>query len=163
MGDVDALVKKLDVEPVLPEQLINDLSKKAGKEVVREIKTRLNQNIFRKIILHIYSNTCCVTGLNIPQLNIASHIVPWSENEKSRLDPTNGLCLSATYDAAFDKNLISLDDKYRIIVSKQIKHFYKNETVDIYFKNFEGRQILLPKKYQPSQSYLANHRAFGEF
>ena len=76
------------------------------------MKVRSNQHVFRKMILNIYNQSCCITGLNIPEVNRASHIIPWSEDQTIRLDPRNGLCLSATYDAAFDKYLISLDDDY---------------------------------------------------
>lgn len=44
------------------------------------------------------------------------------------MDPRNGLLLSATYDAAFDRNLISLDDYYRLILSKDLEDGYTSES-----------------------------------
>lgn len=134
-----------------------------GKEELRTVKQRCNQNVFRKIILKVYDSKCCVTGLNIPELNIASHIVPWAEDKDIRLDPCNGLCLSATYDRAFDKNLISLDSDYRLIVSRDIKEFYTSQVVKDYFLAKEGETILLPKLYKPSEDYLKRHRSRGSF
>ncbi|CAA0096424.1 Uncharacterised protein [BD1-7 clade bacterium] len=134
-----------------------------GEDVVRQTKVRLNQNVFRKMILGIYDNACCITGLNIPEINRASHIVPWAEDAKKRLDPSNGLCLSATYDAAFDRNLISLDDDYRLIVSKEISDHYTNQSVSEYFLSKEGQVISLPSRFLPDKRCLEKHRDRGDF
>jgi putative restriction endonuclease len=101
--------------------------------------------------------------MNIPEVNRASHIVSWAEDPSKRLDPSNGLYLSATYDAAFDKHLISLDDDYRIILSSGIKDHYTNESVTDYFVKKEGHKINLPSSYQPNKKYLAKHRSLGHF
>lgn len=110
------------------------------------------------MVLANYGNKCCVSGLNIPQLLRASHIVPWAENKNHRMDPENGLCLSATYDAAFDKHLISFDDDYRMIVSKEIKDYYTNEAANEYFGKYEGKPLLLPERFLPSKKLLEKHR-----
>jgi len=81
---------------------------KDGKEKERLIKTRVNQSLFRKIVLATYNNKCCITGLAQPELLIASHIVPWSKNESIRLSPMNGLCLNALHDKAFNSGFISI-------------------------------------------------------
>jgi predicted restriction endonuclease len=53
-----------------------------------------------------------------PALLRASHIVPWSDcNDEQRLDVHNGLLLSALWDAAFDKGLISFMDDGKLCVS----------------------------------------------
>jgi predicted restriction endonuclease len=50
------------------------------------------------------------------------HIVPWSKsNDHERLDVNNGLLLSPTYDALFDKYLITFDNKGKIQLSDQIE------------------------------------------
>jgi len=146
-----------------PTYLLNGIDKHEGRDVVREVKTRTNQNVFRKMILKIYNNSCCVTGLNIPEINIASHIVPWVDNKHIRLDPANGLCLSATYDAAFDKHLFSLDEGYRIILSNNINDFYTSASVNEYFIKKQGMKINLPSNYLPKQSYLEVHRNNCDF
>ncbi len=164
-GDESAVVEKLDRQITYPKFLLEGLDKKQGKEVVRNVRVRVNQDVFRKMMLKIYNESCCITGLNIPELNRASHIIPWSDDDGTsiRLDPRNGLCLSATYDAAFDKNLISLDDDYRIIVSKNITDHYKSEIVKEYFLSKQGQKITLPSSYPPQQEYLAVHRDGGRF
>jgi putative restriction endonuclease len=62
--------------------ILNGLDGLKGEEKVREIKTRINQNVFRQIVLSNYSNTCAISGIDIPELLIASHILPWSQYEK---------------------------------------------------------------------------------
>lgn len=130
------------------------------KGTEREIKTkqRIGQNIFRAILLDLYDSKCCLTGIDIPEVLRASHIISWAENVKTRLNPENGLCLSATYDAAFDKYLISFDENYRMILSPIIKEAYTSTAFQTYFRDFEGKQINLPQTYKPSQEYLAKHR-----
>jgi putative restriction endonuclease len=157
------LASKLELEIDYPKRLLADYTQREGKDIIREVKTRSGQRVFRKMVLQIYSGSCCITGLNIPEVNRASHIVPWAENEISRLDPSNGLCLSATYDAAFDRNLISLDDDYRIIVSIDIKDHYTSHSVEEHFLKKEGNKITIPNAYKPQLIYLDKHRKAGNF
>ena len=131
---------------------------KEGKDKVTETRARIGQSYFRRMVLANYDGKCCVTGLNIPQTLRASHIVGWAEDRRHRMNPENGLCLSATYDAAFDKHLISFDEDYRMIVSKEIKEYYTNETTKEYFSDFEGKPIILPMRFMPSQKLLEKHR-----
>ncbi len=162
-GDELELTKSLNLSLNYPDYLLEGYTDKQGEEVIRSVRTRTNQNVFRKMILSIYNQSCCITGLNIPQINRASHIIPWAADESKRLDPTNGLCLSATYDAAFDRCLISLDDEYRLILSREIHEFSTKECVKEYFIKKEGVEINLPYKFKPNKEYLAKHRASGEF
>lgn len=133
---------------------IND----TGTEKEVRFKRRIGQDIFRAILLEIYSYKCCVTGIDIPDVLRASHIIPWSENKATRLNPENGLCLSATYDAAFDKHLISFDENYKLILSPFLKEEYSSDAFKKYFLNLEGKKIELPSKYIPSQQFLEKHR-----
>ena len=121
-------------------------------------KYRIGQDIFRALLLRNYHQRCCLTGIDIPEVLRASHIIPWSENVTNRLNPENGLCLSATYDAAFDKHLISLDEDYRLVLSSMIKEYYTSEAFKVHFLKFEGRRIELPEMYLPSLQFLNKHR-----
>lgn len=126
-------------------------------ESYAEIHKRIGQDVFRTILLEIYNGQCCVCGLNIKELLRASHILPWSDHKKERLDPENGLCLSATYDVAFDRHLISFDNEYRMVVSRYIRDFYTNETAKEYFERYEGQKLIMPNKYYPNKEYLSQH------
>lgn len=143
-------------------ELVSDkdlnVSTKEGKDVVRRVKARVNQDFFREMILLDYETQCCVTGLNVPQVLRASHIVGWAEDKESRLNPANGLCLSATYDAAFDWHLISFDEDYRMIFSPALKEYYSNAAFKTQFFAFEGRRLSFPKRFRPNQVFLEKHR-----
>lgn len=162
-GPEEDLPESLERDLSFPEGLLEGLDKKEGLDVVRQTKTRANQGAFRRIVLHLYRGRCCVTGLEIPQINRASHIIPWAEDKSKRLDPRNGLCLSATYDAAFDKHLISLDEDYRLILSRNLKDHYDGKGFHEVFVEKEGSTIELPERYRPDLSFLATHRSRGAF
>lgn len=131
---------------------------KEGGDVVVTTRARLGQSYFRKMVMANFDNKCCVTGLNVPQILRASHIVAWADDKRHRMDPENGLCLSATYDAAFDQHLITFDEKYRMVVSEYIQHFYTNATAKEYFDSYEGKVITMPKLYLPNKKLLEKHR-----
>jgi len=125
---------------------------KEGKETFRLVKTRANQSFFRDAVLSSYSASCCLTGINIPELLVASHIIPWSEDTKNRLNPQNGLCLNSLHDKAFDRGLISFDENYRLILSTEIKRKRIK-----YFSDLEGHQLTLPNKFLPKLEFLEYH------
>ncbi len=86
------------------------------------VTSRVGQGAYRKRIIHRWEYKCAVTNFNKLDILIASHIVPWSKaTDHERLDVNNGLLLSPTYDALFDKHLITFDNKGKIILSDQIE------------------------------------------
>lgn len=129
-----------------------------GEEVVRETKTRIGQDFFRKMLLQNYKGKCSVTGLDVPEVLRASHIVAWKDDKANRMNPENGILLSATYDAAFDKHLISFDEDYRMIVSRAIKEHYTSDAANVYFISKEGLRLELPSIHSPNQDFLQKHR-----
>ena len=134
-----------------------DLTGKQGEVRVREVKTRVNQHLFRRIVLNNYSNTCAISGINQNELLRASHIIPWSENEKERLNPQNGLCLSSLYDAAFDKFLIAVDDNFKVVISPLLKKKANEPFYESFFGKFENQQIREHNKYEPNRDFLKWH------
>ena len=128
-----------------------------GESKVREVKTRVNQNIFRQIVLANYSGKCAFSGIDIPDLLVASHIIPWSKNEKERLNPENGICLSSLYDKAFDKGLIGLKLDYSIIFSERLKKNMSKIYFNQYFSHLDKKVISLPEKYFPNKAFLEFH------
>ncbi len=137
-----------------------DLTKE-GKDVEAETKRRKGQDYFRRMILANYSGRCALTGINIPQLLLASHIIPWAEKsfKSDRLNPCNGICLSALYDKAFDKGLITFSpDDYSVVLSSALREYETQEYYDKYFGCIAGQKIKTPLEYAPSSDFLAYHR-----
>ena len=87
------------------------------------VTSRVGQGAYRKRIIHRWEYKCAVTNFNKLDILIASHIVPWSKaTDHERLDVNNGLLLSPTYDALFDKHLITFDNKGKIQLSDKIEN-----------------------------------------
>ncbi len=82
-------------------------------DVERLVVQRIGQDIFRARLMDYWQGRCPLTGISDPALLRASHIIPWSdcETDAERLDVHNGLLLSALWDAAFDRALVTFDDE----------------------------------------------------
>jgi putative restriction endonuclease len=131
---------------------------KIGTTKERMVKVRVNQTIFRKMILATYNNKCCITGISNSELLVASHIVEWSKDEKNRLNPMNGLALNALHDKAFDAGLITVDaDTYKIKISSLLKKKDVSPSMKNNFADFDGKIISLPDKFLPGREFLKVH------
>jgi 5-methylcytosine-specific restriction protein A len=116
------------------------------------VTSRVGQGAYRKRIIHRWEYKCAVTEFDKLDILIASHIKPWSDsNDNERLDVHNGLLLSPTYDALFDRHLISFENNGNIILSDKIEH-----------QAFEKIRVSGKEKIknlsQFNFSYLDNHR-----
>lgn len=129
-----------------------------GENKVREVKVRVNQSVFRQIVLANYTGKCAVTGIDIPELLVASHIIPWAENNHERLNPANGICLSTHFDTAFDKGLIAFDEQYKLQLSRRLKEYTTRTYYQQWFQQFEGKALIKPAKYLPRHEFLEWHR-----
>lgn len=126
-------------------------------ETTREalIDARLGQGKFRQDLIQRFGRACAVTGCSFLPLLRASHIKPWSESTNAeRLDPDNGLLLTANLDALFDRGLISFSDKGELIRSQQLPYDVLAHL---------GPLTKLPLSLSAEQrGYLKHHRArFG--
>jgi putative restriction endonuclease len=138
-------------------ELLFDIKDLKGETKIREVKTRVNQSVFRLMVLANYNRQCAITGIDIPDLLFASHIIPWAANEQERLNPENGICLSALYDKAFDKGLIGINANYEVVLSVNLQ---KNKGKDYFVKYFapiEKVKLQMPQKYLPKQEFLEWH------
>lgn len=120
-------------------------------------KQRAHQAFFREAILSRYDETCCVTGLRIRECLIASHIVPWSVDEEHRADPTNGLCLSSTFDRLFDAGLVTISDDLSVFVSGLLLQTKVSSTREL-ICTYHGKPMIRPRRFMPSAERLSWHR-----
>lgn len=129
-----------------------------GAERISQVKQRVNQTFFRNAVLTSYNSTCCITGINNPELLLASHIKPWKDSTSSeKTNPQNGLCLNALHDRAFDKGFITITPDFVIHISRSISDIYNGETVDRFFKRYDNTRISEPEKFAPSKEFLEYH------
>jgi len=136
---------------------VTQIIERTGDERLQLVKSRINQNFFRKIVLVNFDEKCALCSLNLSSLLVASHIIPWSENKEHRLNPKNGLCLCSIHDKAFDLGLISFDNNLTILFSNEIQKMNTKIFID-YFGQFEGQELNIPKKFYPSLDFLEFHR-----
>ena len=126
--------------------------------IVRMQGVRRGQQFFRRAVLSAYSNRCCITGIADTDLLRASHIVPWSQSEEHSLNPSNGLCLNALHDAAFDAGLLTLDAKLRVVLSRGLAKKMPKAVFVNYFQCYELCEIEHPERFSPDEKCLYTHR-----
>jgi predicted restriction endonuclease len=117
------------------------------------VAVRLRQARFRRRLDQYWNGRCAVTGLEVRDLLRASHIKRWSDSDDyERLDPFNGLLLSAAYDAAFDKGLVTFNNAGQIMLSTALSaEAARQAGID---------PLARIKHLQPAHHpYLAHHRA----
>ncbi len=126
-------------------------------EKLATVKQRLHQSFFRDAVLSSYNSRCCVTGLPIVECLVAGHIIPWSVDERRRADPTNGVCLSATFDRLFDGGLVSIEDDLTLCVSKRLRGLTDRAVAEQVAAR-HGQKIIPPARFYPDPVCLRWHR-----
>ncbi len=153
----ELLIAKLENRPIEQTSEIDLLNLPIGKERERIVKVRVNQSFFRSAILSSYNSKCCITGLNIPEVLVASHIKPWKDDLENRTNPQNGLCLNALHDKAFDKGFITVTADYKVKTSKYFDEFKEQNNIQDFFLKYEDFPITLPEKFFPKKEFLEYH------
>jgi putative restriction endonuclease len=124
-----------------------------GEDVERNVKTRINQNFFRAMVLATYENACWISGIDNNKLLIASHIIPWASNKNERLNPKNGICLNALFDKAFDSGLLTITPDYKVKLSDNLSH----GPVSDFFGRYNGKRLEAPHRFAPNPEFLEYH------
>lgn len=125
-------------------------------ETLAQTKRRLHQSFFRDAVLAAYDGTCCVTGLPVTECIVAAHIIPWSKDEGRRADPTNGLCLSATFEKLFDRGLIAVREDLTIEVHRDLLSS-SHPVIQERIAARRGKRIVEPARFGPDPVCLAWH------
>lgn len=103
----------------------------------------VRSGFFKRTVPEVYQNTCCISGLRIDAttevaLIDACHIIPFSISQNDTI--SNGICLCPNLHRAFDRGLITVNDRYEVVVSNSF--IESNSSYSI--RQFEGKKILLP-------------------
>lgn len=105
-ADLQVIASRTDIPPTTRDALV---------------QARVGQGKFRNDVAKLWGKgeVCALTGIDAPELLIASHIRPWRESDDiQRLDPCNGLLLAAHVDKAFDRYLLSfVEDRGEFFVA----------------------------------------------
>lgn len=121
-----------------------------------EAKVRLHQAEFRELVLSAYDRRGCVSGLPIPELLQAAHIIP-DHDARGQPDISNGICLSILHHTAYDRNLLGINPDGRIVVAGPVLNQHDGPTLETAIKALHGQTIRLPRHEQdrPNRDYLA--------
>jgi len=133
-----------------------DFADKEGEDKIRNVKTRVNQNFFRQTVLSSYNFSCGITGLKIPEMLNASHIIPWKDKKETRVNPKNGISLNVFHDRAFDEGFITITTDFKVKVSNFIYDKFDIENVK-WFKEFDNSKLILPERFVPDLEFLKYH------
>lgn len=133
----------------------------AGRELdattrQRLIEARLGQGRFRDEMLDIWGGRCAVTGCGLVEALVASHAVAWRDDSTpaTRLDPYNGLPLTASIDKLFDRGLIGFADDGRLLRQPGLLD------ADLACLGLQpGARLRAEGLHDPHRPYLAAHRA----
>lgn len=145
-------LKRIGSEDNEPRSGSNITSKPNRTERTGLITSRVGQGQYRIKLLDKWDRKCAVTGVDSANILIASHILPWKDsNDEQRLDTENGILLSPSLDALFDRHLISFNDKGEIILSNIIsEEHYKSLGVH--------KKMKLRNVSERMKQYLQQHR-----
>lgn len=123
-----------------------------GKDRDAIVRVRVNQSFFRRRVLSAYGFRCCVTGLSVTKLLVASHIIPWAVDQRNRLNPRNGLCLNALHDRAFDCGLMWIEEGFIVRFSPKLQETSRSPSdIVVWLMDFDGRRMILPRDFEPDR------------
>lgn len=122
------------------------------------VKTRGSaQRAFAEVVKKNYEFKCAVTGIETKEFLIAAHIVPWSADSRIRLDPSNGICLSALIDRAFEYGYLLIDEDLTIRVN--FEKVGRDNALLSYLTPYNGKKLSTPHKFHPNPEYLQRRKA----
>lgn len=127
-------------------------------DVEQTVRVRRVQRFFRTAVLTSYDNRCALSGVPLPELLNASHIIPWSADVSRRADPRNGIALHALYDRAFDRGYLSFDETLCVILSPALRIENPPPLHVTTLLDLEGRPLTTPNRAPPDPQALAWHR-----
>lgn len=134
------------------------IAPKGPSESRTEVGVRRVQGFFRRSVLTSYNHRCAISGLKLPSLLVASHIIPWKDSVERRADPRNGIALNSLYDKIFDKGLMTFDENYCVCLSQEIKKHFSDSDITQRLLDIEGRELQLPERFYPDSEAVAYHR-----
>jgi putative restriction endonuclease len=126
------------------------------KYILRTVKQRLHQAMFREAVMTAYGGRCALSGLPEPMLLDAAHIISDKNEKLGQPVVPNGIPLSKIHHSAFDAHLIGIDPDYRLHVSGRLMEKTDGPMLEA-LKRLHGGTIHLPSRRQdmPDRERLA--------
>jgi hypothetical protein len=156
----DAAAETLEADPDEVEAFREQIEQKSYEvaDSTSTIKTRGSaQKAFAGSVKANYEYRCAITGLVTKDFLVAAHIVPWSEDQNIRLDPSNGICLSLIVDRAFEKGYLQIEDDLTIRIDWS--RVGDDQALRCQLEPYDGQKLSAPAKEAPQPEYLQRRRA----
>ncbi|WP_029420698.1 HNH endonuclease [Alicyclobacillus macrosporangiidus] len=118
-------------------------------------RPRIGQGSFRVLVTEAYQRRCAITGEKTLPVLDAAHIKPYAQDGPHLV--SNGLLLRKDLHVLFDRGYLTIDEHYRIEVSRRLKDDYGNGR-DYYA--LHGKPLaMLPERPEerPGRDYLRWH------
>ena len=153
-----SLLNSLDT---LTEAQIATVKSQNRQTVISQIARKYRAADFRKRVLGAYEHRCAVCGVQLELID-AAHIIPVAASTGTD-ETKNGIALCKLHHTAFDRNLLSFDERYKIEVSNtEVARLTAANLVGGLneFKQHLRTAIILPndrRDYPPPQ-YIAEAR-----
>ncbi len=137
---------KPDVDPTPTGQSAEDTVETEDVIQQRAIKTRRGQDDFRNRLRAAYRRRCAVTGSFVDAILEAAHIMPHAEKTDYRTP--NGILLRPDIHTLFDLNLLAIDSRYRVKLSKLLENSE--------YKDYNGQRLkVVPDRSEDQPSIAA--------
>ena len=163
--ETDAVTKALkygmDCSPEDPPKYDYTESGKKSQFVFRGTSVKSRDEKFRRDVMHAYNRACCICGLQFA--TEAAHIIP-HRNEDTRQIVQNGLALCPNHHKMYDKQLLTIDSEYRILVNHDMINELRSDGLSgglDEVEKLDGKQMSLPRDMEarPSIKYLKSHNS----
>ncbi len=155
----DAAAEALEADPNEVEAFRQQINQKSYEvpDSTATVKIRGSaQKAFAGAVKANYKFRCAITGVMTKDFLVASHIVPWSEDQSIRLDPSNGICLSLLVDRAFERGYLQIQDDLTIRIDWD--RVGDDQALRSQLELYDGQKLIAPKKEAPRQEYLQRRR-----
>ena len=157
----DAAAETLEADPDEVEDFREQIEQRSYgvADSTATTKTRGSaQKAFAAAVKANYEYRCAITGVVTNDFLVASHIVPWSEDQRIRLDPSNGICLSLLVDRAFEKGYLQIENDLTIRIDWG--RVGNDQALRSQLEPYNGQKLSAPTKGTPRPEYLLRRRAF---
>ncbi len=94
---------------------IGAITNRERKLVLSQIARKFRAYDFRRRVLGAYAHRCSACGVQLELID-AAHIIPVAD-PASTDETVNGIALCKIHHAALDRNLMSIDEKYKVEIS----------------------------------------------
>jgi len=155
----DAVAETLDAAPDEVEAFRKSIEHKSFgvPDSTATVKTRGSaQRAFADAVKSNYGFQCAITGITSRDFLVAAHVVPWSEDESIRLDPSNGICLSLIMDRAFEKGYLLIEDD--LTIRMNCERVGDDAALKSLLEPYDGKKLRSPAKCRPKKEYLDRRR-----